>query len=212
VRYGYPIMLDVTRRRIVIVGGGEVGARKARGLIDSGATDVRVIAPEFHGEMPDKVQRIAEPYRAEHLDGAGLVFVATDDRSVNEQVMNDARERGLLVNGADAFDRESSDFATPAVLRAGQVTIAVATGGNPALATMIRDTLARAIDPRWEQMAMAMHKLRPAVQASDLTIQQRRAVFRDLAKPDALNVLVESGYDALAKWLASRHPGLKGLE
>src|SRR6266480_2219507 len=100
--HNYPLLLELSDREIVIVGGGEVAVRKAIGLIDAGATRVCVIAPDVHERMPAQVQRLAETYRPEHLRSAGLVFAATDDPNVNDAIVRDARERGILVCRADA--------------------------------------------------------------------------------------------------------------
>ena len=115
--HNYPLLLDVSDRLIVIVGGGEVAVRKAVGLLEAGATRVRVVAPVFHERMPAQVQRVAETYRREHLDGAGLVFASTDDPAVNETIVRDARAMKILVCRADADDTNAGDFATPAMIR-----------------------------------------------------------------------------------------------
>src|SRR3954451_2720838 len=115
--HNYPLLLEVSDREIVIVGGGEVAVRKAMGLMDAGATHVRVVAPDVHERMPGQVQRVAETYRSEHLRGAGLVFAATDDPKVNDAIVRDAHELGILVCRADGDDENSGDFATPAMIR-----------------------------------------------------------------------------------------------
>src|SRR5438045_1553911 len=86
VRYTYPILLDVTDRLVVIIGGGEVAVRKLNGLLAAGATRVRMVANSFSQSVPDHVERLQERYRAEHLRGAGLAFAATDDSEVNDAV------------------------------------------------------------------------------------------------------------------------------
>src|SRR5689334_8021130 len=156
-RHAYPILLDVTDRLAVIVGGGQVAVRKAKGLIAAGATRVRMVAPALPTDLPDGVERVAEPYRADHLGGAALVFAATDDAVVNDAVVRDARAIGALVNRADATEDETGgDFSVPAVHRAGPVTLAVATEGAPALAALVRDHFAERFDEAWRQMAEAM--------------------------------------------------------
>src|SRR5215213_10147985 len=115
--HAYPLMLDVTERPVLIVGGGAVAARKAAGLIECGATRIRCVAPEFDPAMPEGVDRVRGTYEPRHLDGAGLVFAATDDRAVNAAVVRDARSLGVLVNRADADDDAPGDSATPARLR-----------------------------------------------------------------------------------------------
>jgi precorrin-2 dehydrogenase/sirohydrochlorin ferrochelatase len=96
------MILDVTGRTVVIIGGGEVAARKARGLLDAGAGFVKCVAPEFSPDLPVEVERVPEQYRPTHLEGANLVFAATNLPEVNEQVVRDAHARHLLVNRADA--------------------------------------------------------------------------------------------------------------
>src|SRR4051794_24057378 len=103
VPHAYPLMLDVTGRLVVIVGGGAVAVRKVDGLLAAGATRVRVVSPVFHAEMPlddSRVERVAAAYESRHLDGAALVFAATDLPEVNAAVVRDARSRGILVNRA----------------------------------------------------------------------------------------------------------------
>ena len=152
---GYPIVLDVSDRQIVIVGGGNVAVRKTKGLIASGARKIRVVSPKFHEEMSQQVQRVEEVYRREHLDDASLVFAATDVAAVNEQVERDARIIGALVCRADADD--AGDFSTPAMHRDGELLITVSSGG-PALSAMIRDRIAEKIEPQWAKMATAIRE------------------------------------------------------
>src|SRR5688500_6322724 len=85
-RFAYPLMLDVTHGLGGIVGGGAVAARKARGLLDAGASRVRCVAPEIDAQLPAPVERVTERYEPRHLDGAGLVFAATDSAEVNAAV------------------------------------------------------------------------------------------------------------------------------
>ena len=124
-RHAYPLLLDVTDRLVVIIGGGVVASRKARGVLEAGATRVRMVAPSFADEVPEAVERVASRYEPAHLDGAGLVFAATDCAEVNDEVVRDARVRGLLVCRANSDDDLPGDFVTPAKLTRGPVTIAV---------------------------------------------------------------------------------------
>ena len=207
-RYAYPLMLDVTERLVVIVGGGAVAVRKARGLLEAGARRVRVVAPRIDADMPAAVEHIDQPYAPGHLDGAFLVFAATDSPRVNEQVVRDARARGTLVNRADELE-PAGDFTTPAQLRLGDVTVTVSAGGNPALAAAIRDDLSGRIDPRHVRMAQAMQILRPMILAGLEDPSRRRALFRDLAGPDAMAALDTGGEASLRQWIEQRYPELK---
>jgi precorrin-2 dehydrogenase/sirohydrochlorin ferrochelatase len=201
---GYPIVLNVSARRVVIVGGGNVALRKVRGLLESGAGDIRVISPAFHSDFPvSGITRIQEPYRPEHLDGASLVFAATDSAGVNAQVVQDARAIGALVCRSDVDEDESADFATPAMVRRGPMLVAVSSGGSPALSAKVRDELARALDPRWVAMAEAMKTLRPMIRGS-LEPGRRREALVSLCTPEALNELESGGVDGLKRWLLTK--------
>lgn len=205
--HAYPINLDVTGRTILIVGGGHVAARKARGLIEAGAGLVRCVAPAFCEELPAAVDRVRGTYCPDHLTGATLVFAATDRADVNEAVVRDAHARNLLVNRADADDEEPGDFALPARFRRGDVTVTVS-AGSPALAAMIRDRLEQTFDPRWAQMAEAMRDLRPWIKSAGGDIATRRIIFRELATDEALALLADRGPAGLREWLLARHPEL----
>jgi precorrin-2 dehydrogenase/sirohydrochlorin ferrochelatase len=174
VRFAYPVMLDVADRPIVIVGGGKVAARKAAGLLAAGAKNVRAVAVTFDTDFPAGIERISRAYRSDDLAEGELVFAATDDASVNESIVRDARARGILVCRADG----EGDFTIPAVLRRGDVTIAVSTGA-PALAVKIRDDIGAKFDPRWTAAADAMSRLRPWIIEKVADPNLRREILRD---------------------------------
>ena len=202
----YPLMLDVTRRLVVIIGGGTVAVRKVKGLLEAGATRVRVVSPTFHAEMPANVERVTATYEARHLDGAQLVFAATNSAAVNEHVVADARQRGVLVSRAD--DGDAGDFLTPARFQEGEVIVTV-TAGSPALAVVIRNELAQRIDRRHLKMAHAMRELRPTIVGSGLAPERRAAVFRDLASDEAMKALDANKVEGLRGWIRQRYPELK---
>jgi siroheme synthase-like protein len=137
----YPINLNVSDRRCVVIGGGAVAVRKVRALLDAGA-DVLVVAPEIRPEIDNesaagrlRTERAA--YDASHLDDAFIAVAATGDREVNRAVARDARTRGILVNVVD--DPGAGTFTAPAVARGRHWTVAVSTGAaSPALARRLR--------------------------------------------------------------------------
>ncbi|MGH3148329.1 MAG: precorrin-2 dehydrogenase/sirohydrochlorin ferrochelatase family protein, partial [Rubrobacter sp.] len=128
----YPIFLNLSGRRCVVVGGGEVAGRKARKLLQAGA-EVVVIAPEIHPDLTRAgLETQQRAYRDGDLEGAHLAFTATDSREVNAAVALEAGERGIPVNVADR--PSDGDFARPSTLRRGRHQVAVSTGGaSPAL-------------------------------------------------------------------------------
>jgi siroheme synthase-like protein len=144
----YPVFLDLKDRLVVVVGAGPVGGRKVAGLLAAGAR-VKVVCLE-RAPIPG-VEWVTEPYRADHLDGACLVFAAVN-REINAQIVADARARGVWV--CDAADGANGDFHTPAIHRRGPLIVAVSTSGRaPAVAAALRDHLAAQIGPEWLQAA-----------------------------------------------------------
>jgi siroheme synthase-like protein len=196
-------MLDVTDRLVVIIGGGAVASRKAKGVLEAGATRVKMVAPSFAPDVPERVERIVATYDPSHLAGAGLVFASTDSAEVNDAVLRHARAKGVLACRADMDDEEPGDFVTPAKLVRGSVVVTVS-AGSPALAAVIRDGLSDRFDSAWTQMAEQMQTLRPLIRASGLDQKRRAAVFRSLASAEAFAVLADGGAEGLRVWLKQR--------
>ena len=144
----YPMFVNVAGRRCVVVGGGGVAARKARGLLEHGA-EVVVVSPGVRPELEAAgVEILRRPYETGDLEGAFLAFAATDSRGVNAAVSLEAEERGIPVNVADK--PSEGDFALPATLRRGGLQVAVSTGGaSPTLARRIKEELEPAFAAEW---------------------------------------------------------------
>ena len=141
---GTPLLLDLRGRRVVVVGGGVVGARRARTFLDGGA-EVEVIAPWVSEELaalPVTVRR--RRFADADLDGAWLVVACTDDPAVNALVSAGAERRRLLCVRAD--DADAGTARVPAVLRRGEVTVAVNGGDDPRRARALRDAIAVGLD------------------------------------------------------------------
>ena len=140
----YPIFLDIRYKKCVIVGGGEVAARKAERLLDCGAK-VFVISPKLSpvlAALKEKniICHIAAVYSANLIHGAALVIGATDDEKTNAQISLDARNKGIPVNIVD--DPQKCDFILPSVIQRGDLAITIGTGGkSPALARHLREEL-----------------------------------------------------------------------
>ena len=144
----YPLFMDVSGSRCVVVGGGGVASRKARGLLKSGARVV-VVSPEVAPEIEAMdVTLERRPYAPGDLAGAALAFAATDRREVNAAVAREAKKNGIPVNVADRI--ADGDFALPSVLRRGGLQVAVSTGGaSPTLARKIRAAMEPAFAAEW---------------------------------------------------------------
>lgn len=133
----YPVFFDLRGREVVVVGGGKVAVRKARGLIEAGAK-VTVVAPDLAEEI-DVIWK-KRRYRRGDLKNAALAFAATNDRAVNARIATEAKSLGIPVNVADAPDE--CDFIVPSRVRRGNLQIAVSTGGeSPRMAKELRKQL-----------------------------------------------------------------------
>jgi precorrin-2 dehydrogenase/sirohydrochlorin ferrochelatase len=162
----YPIFLDLSGRRCVVVGGGGVADRKARKLLQARA-EVVVISPEVGAELESVAVEIhRREYREGDLEGAYLAFAATNVRKVNAAVAREAKERGIPVNVADS--PSEGDFALPSTLRRGRLQVAVSTGGaSPTLARRIRGELEEAFGPEWAGIVEEFDRARRSGQERD---------------------------------------------
>ena len=188
----YPIFLSVSGVRCVVVGAGQVAQRKAQSLLSAGAA-VTVVAPEATPRVEllsveGRLQWLAEGYQPEHLDGARLVFAATDDSELNQRVAADARSRGALVNVAEP--PEAGDFAVPATIKRGEICIAVSTGGaSPALARMLREQIESVVGEEYAALVKLLGELRGTVEQQVKAQNKRQKVYETILKSDVLALL-----------------------
>ncbi|MGH7846964.1 MAG: precorrin-2 dehydrogenase/sirohydrochlorin ferrochelatase family protein [Candidatus Binatia bacterium] len=178
----YPIFLEMERRRCVVIGGGPVAERKVAGLLAAGAA-ITVISPKQTEPLSSMAQKgdvklVCRVYRPGDLDGYELAFVATGNEEVDAAVFGEGQERGVWVNAAD--DPACCDFILPAVVRRGDLTVAVATGGaSPALARLIREELESYLSEDYAALA-------------EIAVDARKELKRD-----ALHVNAETWHRAL---------------
>jgi precorrin-2 dehydrogenase / sirohydrochlorin ferrochelatase len=167
----YAIFLDLSGRRCVVVGGGEVANRKARKLLQARARVV-VISPEITPELESVAVEVhRRHYREGDLEGAYLAFAATDSREANAAVAREAKERGVPVNVADK--PSDGDFALPSTLRRGRLQVAVSTGGaSPTLARRIKNELEEAFGPEWAGVVEEFDKARRIGRETDERLEE----------------------------------------
>lgn len=208
--YRYPIFLDLSGRSILIVGGGRIALRKAQGLIEGGADQIKCVAPRIDPEMPPAVQKIIDQYRSEHLNNMDLVIASTDSTQVNNQVIQDARRQKIWACRIDTDPDQPGDFITPARFHRGPITVAVSAAGA-SVSAALRDHLSSCMEEKWVKLAEAMQLLRPRLlQCTTLTPGRRSGALRDLASQEALQVLDNQGFSSLESWLKARYPEFNG--
>ena len=181
-----PLFLNVENRLCVVVGGGPVGQRKARALLDAGAK-VRLICLEKAPMSAERLNWVTEPYQSQHLDSACLV-VAAATPAVNARVIADARERGLLVNSA--YDPAAGDFYFPSVVRRGEFVLAIGTmGAAPALSRRVRERLETDFDEAFGTWVRLLGEMRPEILFAVPDASLRHAIFTRLSDWDWLERL-----------------------
>jgi uroporphyrin-III C-methyltransferase / precorrin-2 dehydrogenase / sirohydrochlorin ferrochelatase len=139
VNTGYPLLLDLTGRPVLVVGAGAVGARRAAGLADAGAI-VHVVAPVVDGVLAADTRVLVSrrEYVAGDLDGAWLVEACTGDAQVDAKIAADAEAARVWCVRASTGPTSAS---TPAVARVDEIVVAVSAGGDPATARAVRDAV-----------------------------------------------------------------------
>ncbi|MBT6231690.1 MAG: bifunctional precorrin-2 dehydrogenase/sirohydrochlorin ferrochelatase [Candidatus Scalindua sp.] len=189
----YPIHLDVTGKKCVIIGGGKVAYRKACSLKESGA-DVVVVSPEVCPEMDNEegLVLIKEVYEESFLDGALLVIAATDNEAVNKMVTLDAEKRNIIVNVVDYPERCS--FIVPSTINRGDLCISISTGGaSPAVAKRIREELEAAFGKEYEEYLDLLTKMRSLAMSTVEESEKRRKVLQRLAEKDIFDAVKSEG-------------------
>ena len=196
----FPVFLNVWRKKCVVVGGGQVAFRKVRMLLDCGAS-VRVVSPVLHpglSELADKksIQVIRRNYKPGDLKGASVVIAATDTQQTNRKVAEEAGRVSALVNVVD--DPEPSDFIVPSLLRRGNLSIAISTGGmSPALARKIRTRLEESFGKEYASVVSLVEETRSAMRRKGMKIHAER--WQDALDLDLLARLLRKGQKEKAK-------------
>ena len=191
----FPAFLKLKGRVVLVVGAGRVGEPKIAGLLGTGA-HLRVVALEPSAATFDwaKAGAIALHQRAfvpSDLDGVFLVIVATASRELNQSVFDEAHRRGVLCNVVDV--PEQCDFFYPAVVRRGDLQIAISTAGqSPFLAQRIRQQLERQFGPDYAPWVKELGETRRRILASDLSPERKRDLLQSLASAEALEAAIEA--------------------
>jgi precorrin-2 dehydrogenase/sirohydrochlorin ferrochelatase len=186
----FPMFLKLERRSCLVVGAGAIGEPKIQSLLLAGA-NVRVIAPQAHPAVMDWARAgliVWEPraFLPNDLEGVFLVIAATASAELNQLVFNEARRRNILCNAVD--DPENCDFYFPAVVRRGQLQIAISTGGqSPALAQRLRRELEQQFTPDYAGWLEELGENRKKLFDGALDPERRRELLHSLASREAFD-------------------------
>lgn len=178
-----PVFLDVRLRSCLVVGGGEVAARKVELLMRANAT-VTVVAPELGTSLAKyrdagRLKHHARAFLASDLDGSALVIAATDNDAVNREVSRQCRERAIPVNVVDA--PELCSFIVPSIVDRSPVIVAVSSGGaSPVVSRILRTRLETMLPARYGKLAALAATFRERVKRRFPATAQRRRFWEEV--------------------------------
>lgn len=180
----FPIFLKLESRPCLVVGAGTVAEGKIQGLLAERAS-VKVVAPEATAQIRQwasagMIEWQQREFQSADLEGKFLIIVATSSRDVNTRVYKEAHAKGILCNAVD--DPPNCDFYYGAVVRRGNLQIAISTGGqSPALAQRIRQELEQQFGSEYESWVAELGKQREELAAAELDPEVRKRILHELA-------------------------------
>jgi len=196
----YPIFLELSGRRVVVVGGGAVAVRKAQALLAAGARLV-VVTERIDNMLTvlcrDKnAELLKSKYSKDYLAGAVLAIAATNNHKLNRRIYKDCQELEVLCNVVD--EPELCDFFVPAVVRRGDLQIAIGTEGHcPAYAGHIRKKLEKIFTEEHGQFLAELETIRKRIIENVAEPTERKALLGELADDKSFEYFVENGQ---AQW------------
>jgi siroheme synthase-like protein len=199
-------MLEVRGRRCVVIGDLAVREGKVEGLLAAGADDVLVVSERvqerFEGVPEVAVER--RTWQPADLDGAFLVIASSPDAATRAAIARQARARGALVNVMD--DVPNCDWAAPAVVRRGDLVLAIGTGGvSPAVARLVRERLEVAFGPAWAEVLRIVGEVREEMLLALPDIRERARRWREaLDLDEAVDLVLDGRSEELRSRLRSR--------
>ncbi len=177
----FPIFTQLRGRQVLVVGAGEVAARKIELLVQAGAT-ITIVAPSINAQvvaLADEhasIHLIEDEYQTTYLNNQHLVIAATNQPRVNQQVFNDAERRQIFANVVD--NPEFCSFITPAIVDRAPITIAISSGGKaPVLARLLRGKLESMIPAAYGRLGKLAEKFRDTVKRALNTGTERKSFW-----------------------------------
>ena len=201
----YPIMVDLTGREVLVVGGGSVAARKIKTLLEYGAV-INMVSKELSPEVKDyvdngKVRYLGGEFSLVFLKNMFLVIAATDDAELNRRISKAAEEKGMLINAVD--QPADCNFIVPSIIKKGDLIVAVSTSGkSPALAKKIRKQLTEYFGEEHELFLRVMGKIRNDIIASGADQKENSRIFHRIVDSELLETIKTRDFNKAATILS----------
>ncbi|PKM48665.1 MAG: hypothetical protein CVV01_02350 [Firmicutes bacterium HGW-Firmicutes-6] len=190
-----PLLFNLNHKKVLVVGGGKVAARRIVTLLENGM-QVIAVSPDFSEAIikteNHQLTLINACYHKEQLVDIDLAVAATDNRELNQQIKRDCQSQKIWCNRVD--DPEDSDFIFPSVIRRGDLTLSVCTeGASPFLTKRIVDELADRYDDSYTEKTALLRLLRQAVLAGDGSPNEKTAKLKELSRCSNLELRSKLG-------------------
>jgi precorrin-2 dehydrogenase/sirohydrochlorin ferrochelatase len=201
----YLVNLVMEGKPVVVVGAGRVAGRKVEGLLAAGAR-VTVVAPRAGPEIQalteaGRIRVLRKLYAKGDLEGALLAVAATDDEAVNAAVSEDAQALGVLINVVDK--PALCTFTLPAVVRRGELTLAVATEGRcPSLARAIREELEARYGPEYGEALALLGRMRAELSAKGWESSRIQRAVAELYRGGIVSLIAAGNRESVRELLA----------
>lgn len=192
----YPIFLELTGRRVVLIGAGAVAVRKARSLLAAGARLV-IVAEQIDDVLTNLctgtgAELIRSKYSKDYLAGAVLAIAATNNQQLNRRIYEDCQELEILCNVVD--QPELCDFYIPAVVRRGDLQIAIGTEGYcPAYAGHLRKKLEQTFNDKHGDFLAELERFRKHIIKNVPEQAEHKALLGELVDDESFEYFVEKG-------------------
>lgn len=183
----FPVFLESHRLKCLVVGAGEVAARKIELLIKTHAT-ITVVAPYICPTVQalaaeHSISLFQREYKPADLDDKNIIFVATDNKALNQDISEQAQTKNLLVNVVD--NTPYCTFITPSIVDRSPITIAMSSGGvAPVLLRYLRQKLESVIPTNISRLGAFAQAFRDKVKSALTTVDQRRLFWEDVFEGD----------------------------
>lgn len=197
----YPIMVDLTDKEVLVVGGGSVAGRKIVTLLEYGAVVSlvsRELSPEIKGYVESgRIRYLGEEFSMVFLKEKFLVIAATDDAELNHRISQVAEEKGMLINAID--QPADCNFIVPSIIKKGDLVVAVSTSGkSPALAKKIRKQLTEYFGDEYEPFLRMMGRIRNEVISSGPDPEENSRLFTRIVDSKLFDAIKTGALDDAA--------------
>lgn len=196
----YPVFLRLEGQKVLLVGGGAVATRKVSALVEAGAM-VGIVSKDLSPSIrslidTSKIHYLGSEFQEAMLDGVSLAVVATDDQELNQRVFEACKKKRIWVNVVD--NPKLCTFLVPAVIKKGDLRIAISTGGkSPATARLLREILEAMVPEGIEAFLKVMGLVRRHILALGLGSEENKRIFNRIVRSDLIRLLREGDIEGI---------------